>query len=124
IRAKSAARMDGAISGRRGGSVNSGFIAKSTGGESRPVSDSARPISRPAAVPCGMSTAIQTEVDRVRAQLREVGQEHLLNFFDALDDVDRQDLLHQIAAINLKRIPALVERYVRSRPAFAIPADV
>ncbi len=70
-----------------------------------------------------MSTATQ-RVEGVREELARVGQEHLLNFFDELDKDAQQRLLDQIGTLHLARIPTLVDRYVRSKPAFALPDDV
>lgn len=56
--------------------------------------------------------------------MEQVGQGHLLNFFDELDAAGQRALLEQIAGLDLARIAGLVERYVRRKPEFSPPRDV
>jgi UDP-N-acetylglucosamine/UDP-N-acetylgalactosamine diphosphorylase len=50
----------------------------------------------------------------IRAQLQEVGQEHLLTFVDQVTPEQRSALLAQIASLDVRSLPGLIERYVRA----------
>lgn len=63
------------------------------------------------------------DLESIDRRLRSAGQEHLLRFHDELPPVRRRALLERIARLDLERIPALVEAYVRSKPSFDAPAD-
>lgn len=52
------------------------------------------------------------------------GQTHLLNFWDELDHTQQEQLARQIRAIDWATLPALVERYVRTKPVFELPKGV
>lgn len=58
------------------------------------------------------------------ARLERIGQSHVLRFADALSPAARHALVEQIEAIDLEEIPALLDAYVKQKPAFALPADV
>ncbi len=66
------------------------------------------------------SIAGDRSVDAVRARLEGVGQGHLLAFVDELDGAARSELLADIEALPLERVPGLVEEYVKHRPSFEI----
>ncbi|MFN7020834.1 MAG: UTP--glucose-1-phosphate uridylyltransferase [Phycisphaerales bacterium] len=71
------------------------------------------------------ATAAPTaDVASLKARLKDVGQDHVLNFYDRLDPVARRALLAQVAAIDLEGLPALVERYVRNKPQFPLPEAI
>ncbi|MEM8835273.1 MAG: UDPGP type 1 family protein [Planctomycetota bacterium] len=59
----------------------------------------------------------QTAED-LRARLDSIGQGHLLHFFDDLSEGDRRGLLDEISAIDLERLPKLIETYVTNKPSF------
>jgi UDP-N-acetylglucosamine/UDP-N-acetylgalactosamine diphosphorylase len=69
-------------------------------------------------------TELAPELNRIRTHLDEVGQGHLLTFADSLDPGSLESLLAQIDAIDLKTVPGLVDRYVRSAEAFEVPGDL
>ena len=52
------------------------------------------------------------------------GQEHLLRYFNELDDAGREKLTGQLAEINWEKIPFLAKEYVLKRPETAIPEDL
>ena len=60
----------------------------------------------------------------VRSRLAQVGQEHLLAFYDRLSAEQRRALLAQIAAIDLDALPGWVKAYVTNKPAPTIPTDL
>ncbi len=60
-----------------------------------------------------------TGTEALRRQLAAVGQEHLLTYWKRLDDQHRSLLERQLAAIDWKRIPALVAEYVLKKPHLA-----
>ena len=61
------------------------------------------------------TTALPSLAD-TRARLERVGQAHLLRFYDSLEPARQADLLRQIAALDIERLPALVEGYVTRTP--------
>ncbi|MFN5662040.1 MAG: UTP--glucose-1-phosphate uridylyltransferase [Planctomyces sp.] len=62
-----------------------------------------------------MTTAhAQPAIDAIREQLRQAGQEHLLTFVDQITPEQRSALLAQIASLDLRSLPGLIERYVRA----------
>jgi len=67
---------------------------------------------------------IAVSESEIRGRLGAVGQEHLLTFFDALDDRGRTELLERIGAIDIERLPDLVERFVLSKPSLAPPTNL
>jgi len=58
----------------------------------------------------GVRTA--SPIDRVRARLGAIGQDHVLRFYDDLDDTCRASLIAQIESLDLDGLPAMIERYV------------
>ncbi len=60
----------------------------------------------------------------VMERLRRAGQAHVLRFYDELPAEKRTRLLRQIEELDLDGMPALVERYVRTRTSFRLPPDV
>ncbi len=71
-----------------------------------------------------MSTSVFAGFDQAHAALKRAGQEHVLQYWDTLNEARRAALLSQIASIDLDRLPLLVERYVRTKEAFELPRDV
>ncbi len=63
-------------------------------------------------------------IDDLRPRLQAANQAHLLTFVDRLSDSDRNALLTQLAAIDLDRLPGLIDEYVLNKPVFALPEDV
>jgi UDP-N-acetylglucosamine/UDP-N-acetylgalactosamine diphosphorylase len=62
--------------------------------------------------------------DQARAALDRIGQAHVLQFWDTIDESSRRRLLDQIAALDLELIAQLSESHVRSKPPVAIPSDI
>jgi len=63
-------------------------------------------------------------IDELRGLLAGAGQEHLLTFWQGLDEQHRAMLERQLAAIDWKRVPGLVERYVLGRPHLACEGGI
>ncbi|CAG1007591.1 UDP-N-acetylglucosamine/UDP-N-acetylgalactosaminediphosphorylase [Phycisphaerales bacterium] len=60
----------------------------------------------------------------IRARLAQVGQDHVLRFYDSLTPAGQQNLLTQIASLDLESLPGLVETYVRNKPRAEVPTDL
>ena len=56
--------------------------------------------------------------------LSDVGQEHVLRFYDDLDDAGRDRLLRQVEAIDWPQIGRLVESHVRRAPTESLPSTI
>jgi len=59
-----------------------------------------------------------------RARLAAHGQEHLLTFYDELDDQQKTRLLDQIDEIDLEQVDRLIETHVKDKPLFELPANL
>lgn len=68
-----------------------------------------------------MTSTMRHELEEIRAQLKQIDQEHVLRFWDELEDQQRDNLLAQLRSLDLKRLPRLVERYVHTKEAFRVP---
>ena len=47
------------------------------------------------------------DIEEIKHKLKKYGQEHLLNFYDTLDEKKQEELLGQIDAINFELINSL-----------------
>ena len=68
-----------------------------------------------------------TPTDRLaaaREMLEPIGQDHVLTFYDQLDDAGRQRLLDQIEGIDWPEVAALVESHVKADPPFELPDTI
>lgn len=64
------------------------------------------------------------DMDALRAQLEEVGQEHLLRFWNELDHRRQAQLAAQIEALEFDRLREWVEQYVLRKPEFELPERI
>lgn len=62
--------------------------------------------------------------DAAHARLAAIGQEHVLRFCKELDASAQQALLEQVASLDLKALPRLIEKYVLHAPRFELPPDL
>ncbi|MBO5763515.1 MAG: UTP--glucose-1-phosphate uridylyltransferase [Lentisphaeria bacterium] len=62
--------------------------------------------------------------DALNARLTAIGQQHVLRYWNDLDDAGKQQLSAQLEKIDLESLPALVDAYVLNRPKTEIPADL
>lgn len=60
----------------------------------------------------------------LRAELDKLNQSHVLRFYDALSQPQQQQLLADLASIDLARLPALIDRYVASDAPYALPDSI
>ncbi|MBL8999844.1 MAG: UDPGP type 1 family protein [Phycisphaerae bacterium] len=65
-----------------------------------------------------------SKIEELRTRLARVGQTHLLNFTERLDAAGREALLAQIGSIDIEALPALIDGYVKNKPAFVLPPDI
>ncbi|MFA6046020.1 MAG: UDPGP type 1 family protein [Phycisphaerales bacterium] len=65
-----------------------------------------------------------SDLATLRTRLTAIDQSHLLNFYPALTPAEQHSLLAQLASLPLEDIPALIDGYVRHKPAFVLPQDL
>lgn len=63
-------------------------------------------------------------IEALRHALGDIGQGHVLAFFDRLDPARRCALIEQLAGLDLASIPALIDEYVTTKPEPHLPADI
>jgi UDP-N-acetylglucosamine/UDP-N-acetylgalactosamine diphosphorylase len=56
--------------------------------------------------------------------LAAVGQDHLLRFWDALNEAERGALLNDLAAVDFDQCQVLIEQYVRQKPELELPEHI
>jgi UDP-N-acetylglucosamine/UDP-N-acetylgalactosamine diphosphorylase len=61
------------------------------------------------------------DIPGLRRKLTELGQTHVLRFYESLDQVARQNLIRQLQGLDYQNLAELVEQYVRNTPAIALP---
>ncbi|XAM01245.1 UDPGP type 1 family protein [Phycisphaeraceae bacterium D3-23] len=72
-----------------------------------------------------MTTATPTDrLAAARETLAAIGQEHVLTFYDQLDDAGKTQLLDQVEGVDWPEVAALVESHVKAKPTFALPDDI
>ncbi len=64
------------------------------------------------------------EILQLRAELKRVGQEQVLRFWDELDEAGRRRLAAQIQSLDLDHIAELVQHYVIHKPPVALPKKI
>lgn len=60
----------------------------------------------------------------VRWRLREIRQEHVLRFWEELDEAGRASLVGQIEALDLEAVAELAETHVRTKTLFSLPTSI
>lgn len=63
-------------------------------------------------------------LDRCRQALAKRGQEHLLRWWDELDQIQRATLLMQIESIPWEVVDPLITTHIKSKPVCEIPQDI
>ncbi len=63
-------------------------------------------------------------IEALRQLTAAHGQQHVLRYFDRLDDAGRRQLAGQLAAIDFDELDELIRDYVLVRPQTAIPGDL
>ncbi|MBT3198945.1 MAG: UDPGP type 1 family protein [Phycisphaerales bacterium] len=64
------------------------------------------------------------DITDIRTRLQACGQEHLLGFWDELDQNGQETLLEQIDTINLEQLQQYIEKFVASEPVPVTPDDI
>jgi UDP-N-acetylglucosamine/UDP-N-acetylgalactosamine diphosphorylase len=64
------------------------------------------------------------DINTLRKKLTNVGQSHVLRFYDSLSPASREKLLGQLNALDLDSISELADTYVRNKPPIALPKDI
>lgn len=59
-----------------------------------------------------------------RAALESIGQGQVFRFYDSLPPEGRARLDAQVAALDVKGLPEIVEGYVKNKPQIALPKDI
>ncbi|MBW8017460.1 MAG: UDPGP type 1 family protein [Planctomycetes bacterium] len=59
-----------------------------------------------------------------KEKLAAIGQEHILAFYDGLNDESKADLLDQISRLDLERTPDWVDNYVKNAHSMEIPPEI
>ena len=68
-----------------------------------------------------------TPTDRhaaARETLAAIGQEHVLTFYDQLDDAGKTQLLDQIEGVDWPEVVELIESHVKAKPEFEMPDTI
>jgi len=64
------------------------------------------------------------EISELRRRLEAIGQEHVLRFWDELNNASRSRLVQQLQSLDLDRIAALVQTHVKTKPTIRLPKDI
>lgn len=67
---------------------------------------------------------LATRYEHARKALAAVGQEHVLNYYDELNDASREKLLAQIEGIDWPEVARLIETHVKQKHAFELPENI
>lgn len=71
-----------------------------------------------------MTKADTADIRQLTRSLEAVGQQHVLKFWGDLSGESRARLVNQIEALDLDGLPALINEYVKNKPAAAIPQKI
>jgi UDP-N-acetylglucosamine/UDP-N-acetylgalactosamine diphosphorylase len=73
-----------------------------------------------------LSATVKKPLDIVtlRRRLAELGQSHVLRFYDSLDAPNRQNLLKQLQSLDLQNLAELAEQYVRKKKGIPLPTTI
>jgi UDP-N-acetylglucosamine/UDP-N-acetylgalactosamine diphosphorylase len=63
-------------------------------------------------------------LDDLRPRLDAIGQGHVLDHWNDLDDAGREKLAKQVSALDLGEIAAVAESHVKEKPAADLPGDI
>ncbi len=61
---------------------------------------------------------------QLQEKIIAAGQEHLLKYWDKLDEAAQRHYAEQLGGVDFAALPELVEKYVLNRPKIEIPADL
>ena len=69
-------------------------------------------------------TGDEMDITPLRNRLHQAGQEHLLRFYDQLDDAAKKFLVSQLESLDLKSLSELAETYVKKKPIVGLPKEI
>ncbi len=76
---------------------------------------------------CDIRTGIlkkPMDIAVLRRKLPEIGQGHVLRFYDTLDSSGRHNLIRQLQSLDLQNIADLARTHVRAKPPVVLPAHI
>jgi len=65
-----------------------------------------------------------SDITSIRRKLKEIGQSHILRYYDTLDTAIRQNFVKQLQSLDLHNLGELVDQYVRAKPTIALPTKI
>ncbi|AQQ08715.1 putative uridylyltransferase [Sedimentisphaera cyanobacteriorum] len=66
--------------------------------------------------------SITERYEKLKNQLNQIGQEHLLRFWEELEETKKEKLLRDIEQLEFENIPSWVEKYVKQEYSVEIPS--
>lgn len=70
------------------------------------------------------SLSLSDRLAAARKKLAEVGQDHVLRFWDRLSEPERKQLLDQIESVDWQELARLIRSHVLAKPQVKVPEDV
>ncbi len=67
---------------------------------------------------------LNTRYAKAMSRLDAIGQDHVLMYYNKLDDHSKDQLLSQIEGIDWPEVDRLIRSHVKSQPEFELPGDV
>jgi UDP-N-acetylglucosamine/UDP-N-acetylgalactosamine diphosphorylase len=64
------------------------------------------------------------DIVTLRRKLAELGQSHVLRFYDSLDAPNRQNLLKQLQALDFQNLVELIDQNVKHKKGFPLPEKI
>jgi UDP-N-acetylglucosamine/UDP-N-acetylgalactosamine diphosphorylase len=64
------------------------------------------------------------DIPSLRRKLSELGQSHVLRFYESLDPANRQNLLKQLQSLDFQNLGELIEKYVRQKSGIPMPSSI
>jgi len=64
------------------------------------------------------------DIAALRRKLAELGQNHVLRFYESLDHSARQNFTRQLQTLDFQNLAELIEQYVRHAPVVPLPAKI
>ena len=71
-----------------------------------------------------MPQDLTTRYEAAQSTLEKVGQSHVLDHYDQLDETQRDSLLKEVEGIDWPEVARLIETHVKQKPEFALPRNL
>lgn len=71
-----------------------------------------------------MTQNLTEQYAKAEATLKAVGQEHVLAFYDQLEQAQQEQLLAEIGSVDWEEVNRLIETHVKSKPEFKLPTEI